>query len=40
MRVVLLTLLAALLLAAPAAAEDRLDRAAEGLQALAAVRAS
>jgi hypothetical protein len=31
MRVLLCTLLAALLLAAPAAAEDRLDRAAEGL---------
>jgi len=33
MRVVLVTLLAVLLLAAPAAAEDRLDRAAEGLNA-------
>ena len=33
MRVALLTLLAALALAAPAAAEDRLDRAAEGLNA-------
>ena len=33
MRVVLIALLAALLLAAPAAAENRLDRAAEGLNA-------